>query len=203
MSTVPTPASGQGHGHGFQPAHRNTRISNGLLGVIFFLCTEVALFGSLFFAYLYLRRSEPNWPPHGFDHLDVTLGAANTAILVISGFWCHYADTAIAKGKQGRFLLLLGLTIIFGATFLGIQAHEYIDLQTAINKDIFGATFFTLTGLHGAHVTLGVLALIVIFVLGLRRRWGPNNHFAVHGVTLYWHFVDVVWVLLFALFYLV
>ncbi len=199
MSSIPAPT-----GRGAQPAPaRPQRISNALLGVIFFLCTEVALFGSLFFSYLYLRRLQPVWPPHGFDDLDKVLGTANTLILVISGFFCHYADTAIAKGRQGRFIALLTLTIVFGMTFLGIQAHEYIDLRTGINKDIFGAAFFTLTGLHGAHVTLGVLALIVIYVRGLQRYWSPTHHFAVHGVTLYWHFVDVVWVLLFALFYLV
>ncbi len=192
-----------GHGHGAGRPRRNTRFSNGLLGVIFFLCSEVALFGALIFAYLYLRRTAAVWPPPGIPKLEVVLPAVNTVILIISGFWCHFADTAIAKGNTRRFLLLLALTILFGAAFLGGQAYEYAHLKTAINHDIFGATFFTLTGLHGAHVTLGVLALIVVFILGLRGRWTPDHHFAVHGVTIYWHFVDVVWVLLFAIFYLV
>lgn len=203
MSSISTPATGHGHGHGAYPKRLNTRFENGFLGVLFFLCTEVALFGSLIFAYLYLRRSLGTWPPHGISRLEIALPAVNTVVLVLSGFWCHFADTAIAKGNQRRFLVMLTLTIIFGVSFLAGQVWEYKHLATAINHDIFGATFFTLTGLHGAHVTMGVFALLFIYIRGLRRHWGPSNHLPVHGVTLYWHFVDVVWVVLFGIFYLV
>ena len=189
--------------HGHRPVRRNTRFGNGFLGVIFFLCSEVALFGSLIFAYLYLRRSLGTWPPPGISRLEVALPAVNTVVLVTSGFFCHYAYTAIKHGRPLRFMVLLLLTIVFGAAFLGGQAYEYKHLHTAINHDIFGATFFTLTGLHGAHVSLGVLALITVFMLGLRGRWTRDHNFPVHGVTLYWHFVDAVWVILFAIFYLV
>jgi cytochrome c oxidase subunit 3 len=199
MSSVSPTATAHGH----RPARRNTRFGNGFLGVIFFLCSEVALFGSLIFAYLYLRRALGTWPPDHLPKLEVELPAVNTVVLVTSGFFCHYAYTAIKHGRQLRFMVLLLLTIVFGAAFLGGQAYEYKHLQTAINHDIFGATFFTLTGLHGAHVSLGVLALIAVFMLGLRGRWTRDHNFAVHGVTLYWHFVDAVWVLLFAIFYLV
>jgi len=199
MSSLSTTVVAGGHGR----PRRNTRFGNGFLGVIFFLCSEVALFGSLIFAYLYLRRSLGTWPPPGIPRLEVALPAINTVVLVTSGFFCHYAYTAIKQGRQLRFMVLLLLTIVFGAAFLGGQAYEYKHLHTAINHDIFGATFFTLTGLHGAHVSLGVLALITIFVLGLRGRWTRDHNFPVHGVTLYWHFVDAVWVLLFAIFYLV
>jgi cytochrome c oxidase subunit 3 len=199
MSSVSTTVAAHGH----RPARRNTRFGNGFLGVIFFLCSEVALFGALIFAYLYLRRSLGTWPPPGIPRLEVVLPAINTVVLITSGFFCHYAYTAIKLGRQLRFMLLLLLTIVFGAAFLGGQAYEYKHLHTAINHDIFGATFFTLTGLHGAHVSLGVLALIAVFMLGLRGRWTRDHNFAVHGVTLYWHFVDAVWVLLFAIFYLV
>ena len=199
MSSVSTTVAAHGH----RPVRRNTRFGNGFLGVIFFLCSEVALFGSLIFAYLYLRRSLGTWPPPGIPRLEVVLPAINTVVLVTSGFFCHYAYTAIKHGRQRLFMVLLLLTIVFGAAFLGGQAYEYKHLQTAINRDIFGATFFTLTGLHGAHVSLGVLALIAVFMLGLRGRWTRDHNFPVHGVTLYWHFVDAVWVILFAIFYLV
>ena len=199
MSSVSTTVAAHGH----RPARRNTRFGNGFLGVIFFLCSEVALFGALIFAYLYLRRSLGTWPPPGIPRLEVVLPAINTVVLITSGFFCHYAYTAIKRGRQRLFMVLLLLTIVFGAAFLGGQAYEYKHLQTAINHDIFGATFFTLTGLHGAHVSLGVLALIAVFMLGLRGRWTRDHNFAVHGVTLYWHFVDAVWVILFAIFYLV
>jgi cytochrome c oxidase subunit III len=199
MSSVSTTVAAHGH----RPTRRNTRFGNGFLGVILFLCSEVALFGALIFAYLYLRRSLPTWPPPGIQKLEVVLPAINTVVLISSGFFCHYAYTAIKRGRQRLFMVLLLLTIVFGAAFLSGQAYEYKHLQTAINHDIFGATFFTLTGLHGAHVSLGVLALIAVFLLGLRGRWTRDHNFAVHGVTLYWHFVDAVWVVLFAIFYLV
>ena len=199
MSSVSTTVAAHGH----RPVRRNTRFGNGFLGVIFFLCSEVALFGALIFAYLYLRRSLGTWPPPGIERLEVVLPAINTVVLISSGFFCHYAYTAIKRGRQRLFMVLLLLTIVFGAAFLSGQAYEYKHLQTAINHDIFGATFFTLTGLHGAHVSLGVLALIAVFMLGLRGRWTRDHNFAVHGVTLYWHFVDAVWVILFAIFYLV
>ena len=199
MSSVSTTIAAHAH----RPVRRNTRFGNGFLGVIFFLLSEVALFGSLIFAYLYLRRSLGTWPPPGIERLEVVLPAINTVVLISSGFFCHYAYTAIKRGRQRLFMVLLLLTIVFGAAFLSGQAYEYKHLETAINHDIFGATFFTLTGLHGAHVSLGVLALIAVFMLGLRGRWTRDHNFAVHGVTLYWHFVDAVWVVLFAIFYLV
>ena len=201
MSSVSTAVAAHGH----RPVRRNTRFGNGFLGVIFFLCSEVALFGSLIFAYLYLRRSLGTWPPPGIPRLEVALPAVNTVVLVTSGFFCHYAYTAIKHGRKRLFMALLLLTILFGAGFLSGQAFEYksLWLRTTINLDIFGATFFTLTGLHGAHVSLGVLALIAVFMLGLRGHWTRDHNFAVHGVTLYWHFVDAVWVILFAIFYLV
>jgi cytochrome c oxidase subunit 3 len=202
MSVVSTRAAGHGHGHAMQPM-RNTRLSNGLIGIIFFLCSEVTLFGSLIFAYLFLRRSLGYWPPHGISRLEVALPAVNTVILITSSLWCHLAESAIARGNQSRFRFFLGLTILFGATFVTLQGIEYHSLRTAINHDIFGATFFTLTGLHGAHVSLGVLSWITVFILALRGRWTRDHHFAVNAVAIYWHFVDVVWVILFTLFYLV
>jgi cytochrome c oxidase subunit 3 len=201
MSSISTTVAGHGHGHG--PVQRNTRYSNGIIGIIFFLCSEVALFGSLIFAYLYLRRSLGTWPPPGITKLEVALPAVNTVILLTSSLWCHLCEMAIAKGNQGRFRFFLGLTILFGAVFVTNQAIEYRSLHTAINHDIFGATFFTLTGLHGIHVSLGVLCWIAIFIMALRGRWTRDHHFPVNGVALYWHFVDAVWVILFTIFYLV
>jgi cytochrome c oxidase subunit 3 len=150
-----------------------------------------------------LRRSLGTWPPPGISKLEVALPGVNTVILLTSSLWCHLAESAIAKGKQGRFRFFLGLTILFGAVFVINQGIEYHSLHTAINHDIFGATFFTLTGLHGAHVSLGVLSWITIFILALRGRWTQNHHLAVNLVAIYWHFVDVVWVILFTIFYLV
>jgi len=204
MSSIPHPGAGQGHG---TPMRHNTRFNNGLLGVLFFLCTEVALFGSLIFAYLYLRGLQTSWPPPGVERPAIVLGALNAVILISSSFWCHLAEAAVAKGKRSLASFWLLVTIICGAVFVSIQVVEYHNIRGATwsgsHADILGATFFTLTGLHGAHVTIGVLAWITILVKNLRGRWTPAHHFPVRGVALYWHFVDLVWVLLFTIFYLV
>ncbi len=208
MSSIPSTAAGHGVGSGHgTPMRHNTRFNNGLLGILFFLCTEVALFGSLIFAYLYLRGLQIEWPPPGVERPAVALGALNAVILISSSAWCHFAETAVAKGKRARSNFWLLLTIISGSVFVSVQVVEYHNIRGATwsgsHADMLGASFFTLTGLHGAHVTIGVLCWIIILIQNLRGRWTPAHHFPVRGVGLYWHFVDAVWVLLFTIFYLV
>ena len=209
MRSVPT--TGTSHGSG--AFKRNTKYSNGLLGVLFFLCTEVALFGSLIFSALYLRRTVPNWPGadfrHGLDHTYAIahlewggLAFANTVFLLTSTVTCFFAEKAISQGKQKLFIGWLAVTIVLGGLFVGGQGWEYAHFHTAINTSIFGASFFTITGLHGIHVTLGVIALTWIFVLAVKGRFTADHYFPVLGVGLYWHFVDIIWVLLYAIFYL-
>ena len=184
------------------------RISNGLLGMIFFLSSEAVIFSSLIFAYLYLRRVHPIWPPYvpgtniRESHLEIGYPFINTIVLISSGFTQHFAHGAIRRGNMSRFIALSILTILLGSWFVGGQIWEYIHLDTAINRDVFGGTFFTLTGLHGAHVTAGIILLIVLLVLSLRGKFTQYRHFPIEAGTLYWHFVDAIWVILFSLFYL-
>ncbi len=161
-----------GHGQGGPPVVTPpARWSNEFLGVAFFLCSELVLFSSLIFAYLYLKRVSPVWPPAGEDRLEIGYPFINTII-------------------------------VLGSAFIGGQMYEYHGLKTALNRDTFGGTFFTLTGLHGAHVTGGIIFLIWIFIRSLQGKYNRYHHFAVEAGTLYWHFVDAIWVVLFALFYL-
>lgn len=187
------------------PHRTNTGLSNGLLGIMCFLTSEMALFGSLIFGYLYARRASPQWPPRPFEHLhfEWQLPTVNTVVLLSSGVTMHFAYHALRRGNVRQMLTLLVITIVLGVLFLSGQAYEYKHIEhLAINNSIYGATFFTLTGLHGLHVSGGVVFLLITLLGTLRGRFTQQNSMVVHAATLYWHFVDAMWVVLFALFYL-
>jgi heme/copper-type cytochrome/quinol oxidase subunit 3 len=180
-----------------------------------FLVSEMGLFGSLIFMYLYERRSYVApihgqlihiWPPPGFEHFDWQYPAVNTVILLSSGVTMHFAFQALKRDDMRRMLTLLIATIVLGVAFLGGQAYEYTTLVTqkhyTMNENIYPGTFFTLTGLHGIHVTGGVIFLLVILVRTLKGDFSSRNRMVPHAATLYWHFVDAVWVILFSMFYL-
>jgi cytochrome c oxidase subunit 3 len=197
-------APGHGHGEGHLHPRTNTGLPNGVLGIAAFLTSEMTLFGSLIFAYLYIRRAATTWPPQGWHAFDWHLALVNTVVLLSSGVFMHFAYQALRRGNVRRMITLLVITIILGIAFLSGQAYEYIHVQggLAINSSIFGATFFTLTGLHGLHVSIGVIFLLVVLVNTLRGKYNQEHDMVVNAATLYWHFVDAVWVVLFALFYL-
>ena len=196
--------------HGHHPSARtNTGVSNGVLGVLCFLVNEMALFGSLIFMYLYARRASPIWPPYvpgthtHYEFFALQLPTINTIVLLSSGVTMHFCFQALKRGDMRRMLTLLVLTLILGLGFLGGQAYEYKHLlDVNMTSNIFGATFFTLTGLHGLHVSGGVVFLLIILFGTLRGKYNKNNIMVPHAATLYWHFVDAVWVVLYAMFYL-
>lgn len=134
------------------------------------------------------------------------LPLANTVILLISSVTLHYAHTSLEQEKRNHIKVWLGLTILLGVIFLGLQAYEYIhayNIGLTLDSGVYGNTFFLLTGFHGLHVTLGTIILIVLF---LRVVWGhftPKEHFAFQAGAWYWHFVDVVWVMLFLFVYII
>jgi cytochrome c oxidase subunit 3 len=199
-------------------AKTNTGLSNGLIGVMCFLTSEMALFGSLIFMYLYVRRAAPHWPPlnctphgcyliPGVEAFEWQLPTVNTVVLLSSGVTMHFAYQALRRGSMRSMYVLLLSTIVLGAFFLGGQAYEYHHLLTGKNAltmsgNAYGATFFTLTGLHGLHVTGGIIFLLVLLFGTIRGQFSRRNTMVPHAATLYWHFVDAVWVVLFALFYL-
>ncbi|QDP02599.1 cytochrome c oxidase subunit 3 [Thalassotalea sp. PS06] len=130
----------------------------------------------------------------------------NTILLLTSSFTAHFAHMALEQDKRASLKFWLGTTILLGSVFLVLQVleyqHAYADMDLTLTSGIYGNTFYLLTGFHGMHVTLGTIMLIVMFLRINRGHFTPDNHFAFQATSWYWHFVDVVWVLLFVFVYI-
>ncbi|HEX6544038.1 MAG TPA: cytochrome c oxidase subunit 3 [Ktedonobacterales bacterium] len=189
-----------------EEGERHTSRSFGWYGMVFFLASEAIFFANLIASYLYLRirvtGGGASWIPSGVE-FDRTLPLINTFILLASSFPMHYAARSITRGNKRGLTIGLILTVILGSIFLSGQAWEYTHADFSPSTGVFGSTFFTLTGFHGAHVTAGVLFLLICFFRSLRGDFSKDRHFAVSAAEMYWHFVDVVWVLLFTVLYLI
>jgi cytochrome c oxidase subunit 3 len=188
-------------------------ISNVILGMLLFITSEVMFFAGLFAAYFNVRASAPAWPPviAGTNppeqyHLEILpLVGPATVLLILSSFTCQFAVWGIRRGDRTAFLRNIGVTFLIGIVFLVMQATDYILLYgegIQLSTGTFGTTYFTLTGFHGAHVFGGVIMLGVVLYRGLAGQFSSRHHDAVEAVSLYWHFVDVVWILLFSILYL-
>ncbi|WP_170669039.1 cytochrome c oxidase subunit 3 [Alteromonas pelagimontana] len=133
------------------------------------------------------------------------LPAINTVILLLSSVTLHFAHVGLEKNKRKQLAVLLGITILLGSTFLALQVEEYVhayqELGLTLQSGVYGNTFFMLTGFHGMHVTLGTIILIVLFFRVLKGHFTAHNHFAFQAGSWYWHFVDVVWVMLYMFVY--
>ena len=175
------------------------------LGMIAFLGSEVATFGAGFVYYFFIRAD--TWPPVGAElpHLLSPLVLGNTAILIVSSFTLHFAHVALRKNNRKRFLRLLGVTLLLGVVFIGGQVLEYYEFIVnegfSLTGGIYNSAFYGLTGLHGLHVTMGAVMLGIVFVRGLLGQFSAERHTAVSTASMYWHFVDVVWVFLVVVLY--
>ena len=172
-----------------------------LLGFLLFLISDSILFSSFIFGYLYIRSAAPGWPPPGIERPDLYLAAVNSIVLFGSGVTMHIANEAWQHANRQRFVGFMIATIILGIMFLSGQAYEYAHLHDTWAGSTFGATFFTLTGMHGFHVFIGVCFLITVLIQTQRGVYSTSRYFGLTAATLYWHFVDVIWVALFFLFY--
>ncbi|MFB6093391.1 MAG: heme-copper oxidase subunit III [Halanaeroarchaeum sp.] len=172
-------------------------------GMILFLYTEVFTFGSGFVYYFFIRTG--TWPPGELPHLLSSLVAVNTLVLVTSSVTLHFAHTALRQGNEGRFRALLGTTLLLGVAFVGGQAYEYFEFVVnegyTLASGPFYSAFFGLTGLHGLHVSLGAVLLGIVLVRALFGQYSADRHTSVATVTMYWHFVDAVWIFLVAVLY--
>ena len=186
-------------------------ISNPILGMILFICSEIMFFSGLFAAYFNVRANSPVWPTinpetnEQFRLEILPLVGPATVLLILSSFTCQFAVWAIRRGDRTAFLRNIAATFVIGILFLIMQATDYIILGSegmTLSAGTYGTTYFTLTGFHGAHVFGGVIMLGVILYRGLAGQFSPRHHDAVEAVSIYWHFVDVVWILLFSLLYL-
>ncbi|SFC07694.1 cytochrome c oxidase subunit 3 [Halobiforma haloterrestris] len=171
-------------------------------GMVLFLATDVMTFSAGFVYYFFVRTG--SWPPGELPPLLSSLVLVNTAVLIASSVTLHVAHEGIRDGHRRRFLALLGLTVLLGLVFVGGQLLEYYELLVVEGTgvtDVFGSAFFALTGLHGLHVGLGVALLSIVFVRALAGQFSAERHTAVSTVSMYWHFVDLVWVILVATLY--
>jgi len=186
---------------------RRGGISNPVLGMLLFITSEVMFFGGLFAAYFNVRASAPAWPPEEFEHTlqILTLVGPATILLILSSFTCQFAVWGIRRDDRTAFLRNMTVTVALGVIFLLMQATDYTVLGSeglGLASGTFGTTYYTLTGFHGAHVFGGVIMLSVVLYRGMAGQFSSRHHDAVEGASLYWHFVDVVWILLFSLLYL-
>jgi heme/copper-type cytochrome/quinol oxidase subunit 3 len=168
-----------------------------------FLASEIMFFAGLIVTYISIRFTTATWPVVS-DILNVPLVAANTFILIVSSVAMVLAFEAVEHGNQ-RFSYYLLATAVLGLIFLGIQAFEWNELiheGIRPSTDLFGATFYTLTGFHGLHVAGGVIWILFTTVKAFRGGYA-ENHIGVELAGLYWHFVDVVWIFLFTILYLI
>ena len=208
MESASVALGGHAHGdehHGPPEAHQSSRIDRQTLGIFIFILSEVMLFGAFFAIYFFLRAvvAPPAWPPVGV-HLPVAVAGVNTAILVSSSFTVHYALESIRRGNRLGLKLGLVATWLLGATFLFIQINEYAHLGFSARESSFGSIFYALTGLHGAHVTVGLGLLAAANIRAWRGHFGskPKEHLGVEVPGIYWHFVDVMWIIVYTTVYI-
>jgi cytochrome c oxidase subunit 3 len=211
-----TPAHAPGHAHQFDSYEQQREASS--LGVWVFLVTEILFFGGLFAAYTIYRWAYPDAFIAGSRRLDAELGALNTGVLLTSSLTMALAVRSAQVGRSRLAAVLLGLTVVFGAAFLGVKATEYHHKfvehlipgagfqmlgPIAQPAQLFFFLYFAMTGLHAVHMIIGIGVLLALIVPTFRGRFTPENHNFLEGTGLYWHFVDIVWIFLFPLLYLV
>jgi cytochrome c oxidase subunit 3 len=189
--------------HGPPTAHQSSRVDSSTLGMLLFIASEIMLFGSFFTAYFFVRvvNDAPVWPPEGF-HLPVFVAGVNTAILLTSSFTMHWALQAIKRGNRAGLQAGLVLTLALGLVFLLTQAREYSRIGFSPNDDAFGSVFFGLTGLHGAHVFVGLTLLTFATIRAFRGHFTAESHHGVEIPGIYWHFVDVMWIVVYTTVYI-
>ena len=201
------------------------------MGMMWFIFSEVMFFAAFFGALYYIRSMSVPWLSEGstnqllwqgFENVWPTNGPAgvggdfeimgawglpaiNTLILLSSGVTVTWAHWGLIAKKRGQLVLGLAATVLLGFLFVYLQAveygHAYHEMNLTLGSGVYGSTFFMLTGFHGMHVTIGAIMLTVILLRSIKGHFTPENHFAFEAVAWYWHFVDVVWLLLFVLVY--
>jgi cytochrome c oxidase subunit 3 len=188
--------------HGPPEAHRSSRVEPQMLGMLLFIISEVMIFGAFFTAYFFIRvvNNDP-WPAHGTELPKIVAGF-NTAILLSSSVTLHWALTSVKNGNRTGLKAGILSTFFLGATFLFVQVNEYVHVGFAPHDSAQGSIFYGLTGLHGAHVTIGLLLLAIVTVRAFRGHYTPEQHRGVEVPGIYWHFVDIMWIVVYSTVYL-
>jgi cytochrome c oxidase subunit 3 len=204
--------------HAADPAHLDT--STGLdsrkMAFWTFIGAECLLFGTLIATYMAYKGDSVSGPcPHDGvlptgapceGILDVPLTSISTFVLLMSSLAMVLGLAAVQRSDRGKAVLWLGMTAFLGAVFLGFQAYEFnhfYHVGLTLQTNLFGSTFYTLTGFHGAHVFVGVIYMLTLTIMAARGKLGPEKSLNVEIAGLYWHFVDVIWIVIFPLVYLI
>ena len=187
-------------------ARPDTGLYNGKLGIWLFLASEVMLFGALFSTLILLRTSAPNWP-HGWKLLNVPLATVNTFVLIFSSVTVVLAWAYLRLGELKKAKIFLALTLLCGFGFMGIKSYEYwhkFHEHHFPSTNNFYATYFVMTGLHGLHVLGGMIVFAYLLLTADKMYATKRDQFTnrVEVTGLYWHFVDLVWIFLFPILYL-
>jgi cytochrome c oxidase subunit III len=208
--------------HHFESAEQQKDAST--VGMWLFLVTEVMFFGGMFLAYFVYRQAYPAAFAAASNNTSLWIGAANTTVLICSSLTMALAVHSASIGKKNLIVLFLVLTLLLGGTFLGVKGYEYhdkyvrheipghnFDCRTedgaacadAAHTPLFFALYFGLTGLHATHMIVGAVIIIILIVNARKGAYTPQWHTPVELFGLYWHFVDIVWIFLFPLLYLI
>ncbi|HUK93592.1 MAG TPA: cytochrome c oxidase subunit 3 [Gaiellaceae bacterium] len=194
-------AHAEAHAHP-PPAHQSSRVDARTLGMFLFIASEVMLFGSFFAAYFFVRVANGTpWPTPGYE-LPVFVAGVNTIILVTSSFTMHWALQSIKRGNRSGLKAGLTLTFLLGLSFLLTQLLEYSRVGFAPYTDAFGTVFYCLTGLHGAHVFVGLTLLLMATIRSFRGHYSEDEHLGVEIPGIYWHFVDIMWIVVYTTVYI-
>ncbi|EMA16037.1 MULTISPECIES: cytochrome c oxidase subunit 3 [Haloarcula] len=173
--------------------------------MLLFLGSEIATFGAGFVYYFIVRGGEV-WAQAAVPEVFGSLVIVNTLILIASSVTLHYSHIALRNGNRSRFLKLLGATLLLGIVFIGGQVYEYYEFIVhkgfSIGGGIYGSAFYGLTGLHGLHVTMGAVLLGIVFVRAYYGQYSAERHTSVSTASMYWHFVDIVWIFLVVVLYM-
>ena len=181
------------HGH---PDYR-------MFGVILFLIADSMTFIGFFAAFLIYRTIMPEWPPEGTPELELLVPIINTAILVASSFVMHRGQSALKNNDVKGLQVWFGITAVMGIAFLLGQSYEYFNAEFGLTTNLFASCFYALTGFHGLHVLVGVMLILsVLWRSRTPEHYSSSSHFGVEAAEIYWHFVDVIWLVLFVLVYL-
>ena len=191
--------------HGAEPEYTTTGLNHRKLLMWVFLGSDCLFFGTLIATYMVYRGQSLNGP-YPIDIIDVPITTISTFVLLCSSFAMVQALAATNRDDQKGIQIWLLATAALGAVFIGFQIFEFNAFKNEglnLSTNLFGASFFTLTGFHGAHVTLGIIWLLGMFFVARKGRLGPRTSLDVEILGLYWHFVDIVWIVIFTLLYLI
>ena len=177
-------------------------MSGPVLGMVLFVASEAMFFAAFFGGYFTIKANAPEWPPAGTPHLEIDIASILTVILVISSITIQLSLRSIRSGSIRRSTVWLGVTIVLGICFLSLQLYDYSQLGFGLKDGVFGTLFYVMTGIHMAHVLGGVVFLALVFGQSWRGRLSATHHDPLAAGAIYWDFVDVVWLCLFTVFYL-